>query len=128
MPMNLLVIMHADSPLVEHRRPGDVLLPATASALLGLQDRGIAFETISNWLGREDYCAIWQDSVATCWRLVDACKRAEQPDGPDLGLIYAYPVFIALTQMQVMARGLTRLREARPIEEVIVENRRGAAA
>jgi len=124
--VKLLVVMRADSPLVEHRGPGDVLLPATASALLGLRDRGIAFEAISNWLGREDYGAIWQDSVETCWRFVDACRRSEQPDGPDLGLIYAYPVFIALTQMQVMARGLARLREARAISEVVAENGRGA--
>ena len=126
--MKLLVVMRADSPLVEHRRTGDVLLPATASAFLGLQDRGLAFETISNWLRREDYCAIWQDSVATCWRLVDACRRSEQPDGPDLGLMYAYPVFVALVQMQVMALGLTRLREAHAISEVIAENPRGVAA
>jgi hypothetical protein len=125
--MKLLVIMRADSPLVEHRGPGDVLLPATASALLRLRDQGIAFETISNWLRREDYRAIWQDSGATCWRLVDACRLSEQPDEPDLGLMYAYSVFVALVQMQVMARGLTRLREAHPISEVIAENRRGGA-
>src|SRR5262245_30154476 len=100
--MKLLVIARADSPLVENRGPGDVLLPTTASAFLGLRDRGIAFETISGWLSREDYRAIWQASLATCWRLIDASRSSEQPDVPDFGLIYGYPGFIALTQMQVM--------------------------
>jgi hypothetical protein len=126
--VKLLVVMRADSPLVEHRGPDDVLLPATASAFLGLRDSGIAFEIISNSLGHEDYGAIWQDSVETSWRLVDACRLSEQVDGPDLGLMHAYPVFIALTQMQVMARGLTRLRAAHAISEVVVENGGCAAA
>jgi hypothetical protein len=126
--MKLLVVMRAESPLIEHRGPGDVLLPATAAAFLGLRDRGIAFETISNWLGREDYRAIWQNSVSTCWRLVDACQRSQQAEGPDLGLIFAYPVFVALSQMQVMSRGITRLHQARPFSEIIAESGGGMVA
>lgn len=126
MRMKLFVVMRADSPLVGQCGLGDVLLPATASAFLGLKDRGVSFETISSRLEREDYCAIWQDTVATCWRLADSRGQSEHLEGPDLWLIYAYPVFIALTQMQVMARSLSRLRAARPISEVISENGRGA--
>ncbi len=100
-------------------------IPASIPALLDLEREKIQFNSFSSFLQQQDYLEIWRESARNVKALMDLSFNLGHPDRPNLIVIHAYSLFLLLSQIRLVSRGLDIASAGKRVEEVTIEDPAG---